>query len=166
MRFWRIEVKRRSKTFPSPFSTGGGGTRFEWLVATSYLVTLLRGEGARGLPGLGTVIEVRLQQRTMGFQVDDIIVLAAMGTRRAKLALQVKHNIRFTTNDLFSDVMAACWRHFASRTFDQERDFVGVAIGEVCNIGRVRTHIQELLEWARTSATPQSFYTRVQKFKE
>ena len=49
-------------TIASPFSTGGGGTRFEWLVATSYLVHLLRGEGARGLPASGTVVEVRMQQ--------------------------------------------------------------------------------------------------------
>lgn len=149
----------------SPFSTGGGGTRFEWLVATSYLVHLLRGEGARGLPATGTVVEVRLQQAAQGYPVDDVVIVAARGTRQSKLAFQVKHSLRFTVNPLFCDVMGACWRHFTASNFNRQGDYVGIAIGEGSNILKVRTHLQELLEWARTHRTSRSFYIQVGKFK-
>ena len=76
----------RQPTAASTFSTGGGGTRFEWLVATSYVVRLLRGEGARGLPPASTVVEVRLQQALKGYPVDDVVVVAVRGTRQSKLA--------------------------------------------------------------------------------
>lgn len=160
------KMKKTNQRMPNPFSTGGGGTRFEWLVATSYLVALLRGETPRGLPDRGVVIEVCFQQRAKGYPVDDIVIVGALGTRRTKLALQVKHNVQFTTNNLFCDIMATCWQHFTARTFDRERDFVGIAIGEVCNISKVRIHVQELLEWARTSARTRSFFTQVQRFSE
>ena len=149
----------------SPFSTGGGGTRFEWLVATSYVVRLLRGEGARGLPPASTVVEVRLQQATKNYPVDDVVVVGVRGTRESKLALQVKHSLRFAPNALFSDVMGACWRHFTASTFDRQRDLVGVAIGEGSNIPKIRAHLQELLQWARAHRTSHSFYVQVAKFK-
>lgn len=149
----------------SPFSTGGGGTRFEWLVATSYLVHLLRGEGARGIPATGTVVEIRLQQAAQGYPVDDVVIVAARGTRQSKLALQVKHALKFTVNPLFCEVMGACWRHCTASTFDRQRDRVGIAIGEGSNIVKVRTHLQELLEWARAHRKSRSFYIQVGKFK-
>jgi hypothetical protein len=149
----------------SPFSTGGGGTRFEWLVATSYLVNLLRGEGSRGLPATVTVIEVRLQQASQGYPVDDVIIVANNGTRQSKLALQVKHSIHITSNPLFCEVMGACWRHFTAPTFNRQRDYVGIAMGEGSNIQKVRTHLREILEWARTHRSSRSFYIQVGKFR-
>jgi len=149
----------------SPFSTGGGGTRFEWLVATSYLVNLLSSEGARGLPATATVVEVRLQQASHNYPVDDVIIIATRGTRTSKIALQVKHSLVFTANKLFCEVMGACWRHFTAPTFNRQRDYVGIAMGEGSNIQKVRTHLRELLEWARTHRTSRSFYFQVGKFR-
>jgi hypothetical protein len=156
---------RLDAAIASPFSTGGGGTRFEWLVATSYLVNLLRGEGARGLPATGTVVEVRLQQAAQGYPVDDVIIVAAHGTRQSKLSLQVKHKINFTANPLFCEVMGACWRHFTASTFNRREDYVGIAIGEGSNVQKVSTHLREILEWARTHKTSRSFHIQVGKFK-
>lgn len=155
----------KQSAIASPFSTGGGGIRFEWLVATSYLVSLLRGEGARGLPATGTVVEVRLQQATQGYPVDDVVIVASRGTHQSKLALQVKHSLSFSVNPLFCKVMGVCWRHFTSSTFDRQGDYIGIAIGEGSNIQKVRTHLKELLEWARTHRTSRSFYAQVGKFQ-
>ncbi len=102
--FWG-EVNKAS----SPFSTGGGGARFEFLVATAYMVSLLKGESARGLPPEGAVVEVRFQQKIQEYPVDDIVIVASMGTIYSKLALQVKHNIRFAVNKLFCEIIQACW---------------------------------------------------------
>lgn len=157
---------KKKVTPTNPFSTGGGGVRFEWLVATSYLVSLLRAESAHGLPlpWSGAVLEVRLQQRNRGNPLDDVVVIMGQGTRQAKLAFQVKHDIRFTNNALFREVLADCWQHFKSAGFNSRRDYLGIAIGEKANIVKVRTHIQDVLEWARTSTTEQGFFFRVNKF--
>jgi hypothetical protein len=149
---------------PNPFSTGGGGTSFEWLVATSYVISLLAGHTARGLPGTGTVVEVRLQQRGRGYPVDDIIVIVATGTAQAKLILQAKHSLTFTVNDLFCETLLDCWNQFHSENFDKARDSVGIAIAESCNIGKIRTHFQALLSWARTHSQT-GFYEQLSKYK-
>ena len=149
---------------PNPFSTGGGGTAFEWLVATSYVISLLSGHTARGLPGTGTVVEISLQQRGRGYPVDDIVVIAATGTTESRLGLQAKHSLTFTINNLFCETILDCWNQFNSATFDRKRDSVGIAIAESCNIRKVRTHFQEILEWARTHSQS-GFYDRVSQFK-
>lgn len=160
------KIKALTPSTVSPFSTGGGGTRFEWLVAISYLVALLRGEAARGLSNSDDVIEVRFQQKPLGYEVDDIVILAGRGTREAKLALQVKRSIRFSANALFCEVMAACWKQSTIPGFDKVHDYVGIAIGEGCNTTRIRTHVQEMLEWARTSSSFQTFYGSIKNYKE
>lgn len=66
---------------------------------------------------------------------------------------------------MFSEVMSACWRHFTSPPFVPDRDFVGIAIGEGCNILKIRTHLQEILQWARVHRTSRSFHIQVGKFK-
>ncbi|MCP4579449.1 MAG: hypothetical protein GY846_24520, partial [Deltaproteobacteria bacterium] len=106
-----------------------------------------------------------MQQASQDYPVDDVVIVGARGTRQSKLALQVKHALRFTANPLFCEVMGACWSHFTSSFFDRQRDFVGIAIGESSNILKVRTHLQELLEWARSHRTSRSFYVQVGKFK-
>lgn len=106
-----------------------------------------------------------MQQASQGYPVDDVIIVAACGTRQSKLSLQVKHSLSFSANPLFCEVMGACWRHFTSSTFDRQFDYIGVAIGEGSNIKKVRTHLQELLQWARTHRTSQNFFTQIGKFK-
>jgi hypothetical protein len=117
------------------------------------------------LPATATVVEVRLQQAVQGYPVDDVIIIAACGTRQTKLALQVKHSLDFTANPLFCKVMGECWRHYTASTFDCRVDYVGVAIGEGSNILKIRTHLQEILEWARVHRTSRSFYIQVGKFR-
>ncbi|MBI5569624.1 MAG: hypothetical protein HY914_06725 [Desulfomonile tiedjei] len=149
---------------PSPFSTGGGGTAFEWLVATTYVISLLSGHTARGLPGTGTVVEVRLQQRGRGYPVDDIVVIAVAGTTQMRLILQAKHALTFTVNDLFCKTILDCWNQFNLELFKKTKDFVGIAISESCYISKIRTDFQELLTWAR-KLSQNGFYEQVSKFK-
>ena len=149
---------------PNPFSTGGGGTSFEWQVASYYIISLLSGDTARGLRPTGHVVEVRLQQRARGYPVDDIVVIAMTGTTQSKLILQAKHSLTFTVNDLFCETILDCWNQFHSKNFGKDRDSVGIAIAEGCYIGKVRTHFQELLSWARAMGQS-GFYEQVSKFK-
>ncbi|MHB8828976.1 MAG: NACHT domain-containing protein [Syntrophales bacterium] len=106
-----------------------------------------------------------MQQGVQGYPVDDVIIVSTRGTQQTTLALQVKHAINFTANPLFCKVMGECWRHYTASTFDRRADYVGVAIGEGSNILKIRTHLQEILEWARAHRTSRSFYIQVGKFK-
>jgi len=86
------ELRVEKKPTPvSPFSTGGGGVRFELLVAVHYLIALLRQESPRGVPD-GVVQEVRLQQRNRDCPVDDIVVTCKSSVSTSSLYLQAKHD--------------------------------------------------------------------------
>jgi hypothetical protein len=148
----------------SPFSTGGGGTRFELLTAASYVVSMLRREFARGLDA-NLIMSVNLQQRNRGYLVDDIVVVAQESTATRKLALQAKHQLRFTDNTLFEEVLRDCWSHFSRVGFDRTRDRIGVAISEVSNIQDVKWVLQTVLNVARMSADANAFMESIREFK-
>ena len=148
----------------SPFSTGGGGVRFELLVAVYYLIKLLRQEVARGMPE-GVAQEVRLQQRNRDCPVDDVVVACKSATGSRTLYLQVKHSITFSKNAEFTEVVQQAWRQTSGPKFRPNQDAVGLAIGEVCNNSTVRTHVKDVLDWSRTSANAEAFYAKVRKFQ-
>jgi hypothetical protein len=147
----------------SPFSTGGGGGRFELLVAVHYLIALLRQEAARGAPD-AIVQEVRLQQRNRDCPVDDIVVLSRSSASTSRLYLQVKHDVKVGKNDLFAEVVRQAWQQLTDKAFRAGTDAVGVAIGEVCNTTTIRQHVADLLHWARASSSGKSFYAKTRKF--
>lgn len=159
--------KKARKTAPpvSPFSTGGGGIRFETLVALSYVVSLLNMEFPRGASGI--VRSVRLQQRNRSCPVDDIVVSVDEGHQLVSaLALQVKHALGFSDNREFREVVRSCWEHSTVHGFRAGIDKIGVAIGEASYILKVRTHLQEMLDWAAKSESGGAFFLKAQKFKE
>lgn len=147
-----------------PFSTGGGGIRFEILVATSYVVSLLRMEFARGLDK-GVVHSVNLQQRNRDNPVDDINIVTKHNGDERTLYLQAKHTLRFTDNEDFNEVLRDCWAQYCKATFKRGNDQVGIVISENSNIQKIRGHLQDLLIWAKTSADEESFYQKAQSFK-
>lgn len=149
----------------SPFSTGGGGTRFELLVAVSYLIKLLRQEVPRGMPE-GIVHGVHLQQRNRGNPVDDIIVDCRAPGGEKKLYLQVKHSITFSKNEDFLKVIEETWRQLSGPNFVLDSDGVGLAIGEGSNTVTVRRHVMDVLDWAKTSSNARSFHDKVSPFSQ
>jgi len=147
----------------SPFSTGGGGYRFELLVAVHYLIALMRQEFARGTAP-GVVQEVRFQQRIQGCPVDDLVILTKSSNDTRCLYLSVKHSITFGENELFYDVMKQMWQQLQAPDFHRECDRLALAIGETCNNKTIKGDVSDLLEWAKTSSTPSSFYGKAKKF--
>jgi hypothetical protein len=161
----RVEKK---PTPVSPFSTGGGGVRFELLVAVHYLIALLRQEVPRGVPD-GVVQEVRLQQRNQDCPVDDIVVTCRSSALTSSLYLQVKHDITFGKNELFAEVVSQAWQQLSNKGFHVGSDAIGLAIGEACNNSTVKNHIagsNGLIAWASSTSSGQSFYAKVCKFKK
>jgi len=71
-----------SNTHVNPFSTGRGGSRFELLVASYYLASLLNEEIPQGLEDGNLIFSVKLQQRNKDNPVDDIVIKTEKGTFR------------------------------------------------------------------------------------
>ncbi len=150
--------KSQSKNLASPFSTGGGGDDFQSKVGAFYLASLLAQHVPRGLDN-GTLDEVRFQRLYDGEPLDDLICVADTTTGQAKLALQIKHDLTFGQNDVFNQVMAACWQTYNSPEFDRDRDRFGIVLGLYQK--KIDEHYQNVLSWARNSSSADDFLKRI-----
>src|SRR5437667_12828798 len=135
----------------NPFSTGAGGTTFEQLVGTYYLVALLAEDIPRGL-NQGITTSVRFQQRYTGTLLDDIrVVSETADQQRFKLDLQVKHDLVIGDNTLFRRVLSDAWGTFTGAQggqFVQGVDRLGFVLGEYDK--EVDQHLQPILDWSCT----------------
>ena len=147
---------------PSPYSTGGGGTHFEARVAAAYLAAVLCEAPARGLPGQQAKA-VRTQTAAHGEPLDDIVVEGSFADGRAtKLSLQVKSEVRFTSNDPeWVAVVQAAWDTFAQPDFDVALHRVGLAIANYD--AKIDKYYQSVLTWATHSADAADFFQRIGK---
>ncbi len=84
----------------STLASGPAGTHFEAQVGASYLLAMLSGAPARGLPG-ATIDRVALQQANAGRPLDDVVIHAHdnVSGKPAVLEVQVKRSITFTATD-------------------------------------------------------------------
>ena len=150
-----------AKKLASPFSTGGGGDDLQGQVGAYYLAGLLTGHVPRGLE-VGTIEEVRFQRLYEGEPLDDLVCVAGTITGLSKLSLQIKNDLTFgEKDDLFNDVMAACWQTFNSPKFDRTRDRFGIVLGVYK--GKIDEHYQSVLTWARNSASAATFLARIRQ---
>lgn len=84
----------------STLASGPAGTHFEAQVGASYLLAMLAGAPARGLPG-ATIDRVALQQANAGRPLDDVVIHAHdnVSGKPAVLEVQVKRSITFAATD-------------------------------------------------------------------
>lgn len=144
----------------SPFSTGGGGTRFEYLVGTTFLVSLITMEIPRGLDQ-GITQKVKFQTRYKGNHLDDIEVISSDHTHEYRLYLQVKHRMSFTKQDLeFQRVLGDCWNDYSKESFNKNIDRIGIALQRFSSV-KTSAAIYNLLAVARTSADVQEFIKKI-----
>ena len=144
----------------SPYSTGGGGYRYESLVSSSYLISLLHGTIARGINGVTK--EVKFQQRFTGNLLDDIIIVTTDGEIDKILSLQIRHKITFTSNPEFKKLIQQCWKMFSNETnvsFNPIHDRLGIIVSHFTQ--DVKEHLLPLLEIARYSSTHESFFLQI-----
>ncbi len=151
-----------NKEISNPFSTGSGGATFEQLVGAAYLVTLMAGHMPRGLDW-GVTKEVLFQQRWSGCLIDDLIIVATDGNTERRLALQLKHDLRFATSDqAFVQVIGDCWSVFVGNSgwhFNPDIDRIGIGLGLFRT--ELDAHFRPLLEWARNSRNAVEFIQKV-----
>ena len=145
----------------NPFSTGGGGYQFEYLVGAYYLSTLLTQGTPRGIKNAITK-EVGFQRQWEGALIDDIIVKGILDDEERKLALQVKHDLTFGENNKFETVIEDCWKTFNNDleyNFNKEKDKVGVGVHSYAK--KVDTQLIPLLGLAKKSASASEFNEKV-----
>lgn len=144
----------------SPAATGPSGPRLEGHVGAQYLLPLLSGSEARGLPGV-TVTGVAFQRAGLGHPMDDVIVTGHDGQGApATLELQAKRTIAFTASDnIFADVVKLACRAALKPEFRTTRYELGVAIARTST--KIEQHIQDVLVWARDYQNPEDFFRRL-----
>lgn len=153
------ETNTLLRKISSPVSTGGAGSDFERRVGAYYLAVTLLGGIPRGTKA-GVTREVRFQRLYQGEPLDDLIVVSDLLAGEAKLALQLKRDITFGDNDeIFDEVMNACWQTFVSTQFNHSIDRFGLCLALYSR--NIDEYYQSVLAWARTSATAADFLERV-----
>ncbi|MBX9430573.1 hypothetical protein KY487_15020 [Ralstonia pseudosolanacearum] len=155
--------KRRVDDSPeiaSPAAAGPAGAVLEGHVGAQYLLPLLSGGEARGLPGV-VVTRVAFQRASLAHPMDDVIVTGhdRQGTP-ATLELQAKRTITFTaSNAVFADVTALACRTMSKPDFLSTRYELAVAISRTSTT--IEQHVQETLRWAREYQEPTGFFDRL-----
>jgi hypothetical protein len=140
----------------SPFSTGGGGSTFEFKVDAGLLATLLVRAHVPGFEG-AVAHELHLQTQNQGYQTDDSMLVAVDSKGETHRQLwSVKHEVKYTESDpVFREVLKDAWADFsASDRFCVEADAIVLATSPVA-----ATHksLIALLEFARASASVTDF---------
>lgn len=156
----RVRKPRRVDVEPaaaSPAATGPSGPLLEGHVGAQYLLPLLSGSEARGLPGV-VVTRVAFQRAAYNHPMDDVIVVGHdRQGRPATLELQAKRTIDFTARDMiFADVVAFACRAAAKLEFKTTRYELAVAIARTST--KIEQHIQDVLKWAREYQDPGAFF--------
>lgn len=142
----------------SPASRGGAGTYIEGQLGAFYLLAMLTGNPAVGLPA-GRVSAVRFQGTEHGFALDDLIVSAAGAAGEALLEIQSKRDITFAPRDpVYADVAAQIARS-ATTAVPEDRHLLGIATQRTSR--QISGAYQDVLKWARQADTAEEFFTRV-----
>lgn len=159
----RKRTPRRASDEPflaSPSATGPTGALLEGHVGAQYLLPLLSGGEARGLPGV-VVTRVAFQRGGFDHPLDDVVVTGHDHQGRpATLELQAKRTIDFRPSDKnFEDVVALACRAAASPEFLTTRYELAVAISRTST--KIEQHIQDVLKWAREYQSAEAFFRRL-----
>lgn len=147
----------------SPELTGGAGFTYEDSVTAFYLAALLGEESAPGF-GERIVTRVALQQANYGEPLDDLIVDGcARDGSLARASFQVKRALTVSaaaSNDDFREVVVNAWETLQKPDFREDVDRVGAITGTISPGSR--RALDAVCEWARASATLQSFQDHFQ----
>lgn len=150
------------KQVASTASTGPAGGRFEGQVGAAYLLALLVGAEARGLPG--AIIErVAFQRAAEGHPLDDVVVTAhdAQGNP-AILEVQVKRGVTFAPNDrIFREIVGQIAEAARKPEFSTGRYELGIAISRTSH--NIDGPYQDVLTWARELGDATTFFGRLNR---
>lgn len=124
-----------SRQISNPYSTGGGGHRFEAQVQASFVTMMLTGGIAPCFRIPWPIVEIELQAAVSGYGTDDLVVTVKNPANREcrRLLGQIKHSIRITKTDVrFSEVIQSAWDDFNNpRVFTRDKDAIALITGPI-----------------------------------
>jgi len=142
----------------SPVGRGGAGTYIEVKLGAYYLLQMLAGSEARGLPN-ARIERVQLQGENEGYALDDLIVHSVSDKGTAILEIQSKRTIRFSPNDaIFKSV---CEQIIRSNPAQKPTDRHLLAVATQRTSFSISGPYQDVLEWARKAETGSEFFARL-----
>jgi hypothetical protein len=142
----------------SPVGRGGAGTYIEGELGAYYLLQMLAGSEARGLPD-AQIERVQFQGENEGYALDDLIVHSASDKGSSLLEIQSKRTIAFAPKDtIFRSV---CDQIARSAPQSQPTDRHLFAVATQRTSFAISGPYQDVLEWARTTKTGAQFFARL-----
>lgn len=140
---------------------GGKGTNYEQKVQAAFITTLAIGGIAPTIPA-NRILEVATQVTRKGYDTDDLMIVAESASRKHRLLAQVKTKLTISDNEEFNKVIAAFWADFNNeKLFDQSADRLLLIKSQL--LQWEKEHLQVILDWARTHATPEDFLAEVNR---
>ncbi|MER9947370.1 hypothetical protein [Mesorhizobium sp. M0047] len=142
----------------SPASRGPAGAYIEGELGALYLLALLTGNRAPGLPD-ARVVSVRFQGTEQGFKLDDLIVSGAGSAGNFILEIQSKRDITFSSGDaVYQDVASQIARSVVG-SVPEVRHFLGIATQRTSR--KISGAYQDVLKWAQTADSATAFFNRI-----
>lgn len=142
----------------SPASRGPAGAYIEGELGALYLLALLTGNRAPGMPD-AQVVSVRFQGTEQGFKLDDLIVSGVGPSGGFILEIQSKRDITFSPQDsVYQDVASQIARSVVG-SVPADRHFLGIATQRTSR--QISGAYQDVLKWARTMEDATAFFTRL-----
>jgi len=142
----------------SPVGRGGAGTYIEGQLGAYYLLQMLAGSDARGLPN-ARIERVQLQGENEGYALDDLIVHGVSDKGTALLEIQSKRTIRFSPKDpIFEGV---CEQIVRSNPAQKPTDRHLLAVATQRTSYSISGPYQDVLEWAHRAESGVQFFARL-----
>ena len=153
-----ITRKNSEKIGSSPVGRGGAGTYIEGQLGAYYLLQMLAGSDARGLPN-ARIERVQLQGENEGYALDDLIVHGVSDKGTALLEIQSKRTIRFSPKDpIFEGV---CEQIVRSNPAEKPTDRHLLAVATQRTSYSISGPYQDVLEWAHRAQSGGQFFARL-----
>ncbi|MGX8014376.1 hypothetical protein ACVDG8_038205 (plasmid) [Mesorhizobium sp. ORM8.1] len=142
----------------SPASRGPAGAYIEGEIGALYLLALLTGNRAPGLPD-ARVVSVRFQGTEQGFKLDDLIVSGAGSAGDFVLEIQSKRDITFSPHDSVYQDVASQIAGSRVGSVPEDRHLLGIATQRTSR--KISGAYQDVLKWARTADSATAFFNRI-----
>lgn len=142
----------------SPASRGAAGVYLEGELGALYLLALLTGNRAPGLPE-ARIVSVRFQGVEQGFTLDDLVINGVGVAGDFILEVQSKRDISFSPSDaVYKDVALQIAANMVGNV-PADRHLLGIAIQRTSR--KISGAYQDVLKWARGAATAAEFFNRI-----
>ena len=142
----------------SPVGRGGAGTYIEGELGAFYLLQMLAGSEARGLPG-ARIERVQFQAVDEDYALDDLIVHGASDKGSSLLEIQSKRTITFSPKD--SIFQSVCEQIVRSAPASKPTDRHLFAVATQRTSFAISGPYQDVLEWAGIAKTGAQFFERL-----